>query len=63
MKMNIISIIALVMIFLGGIGAILLTIGQSIDSAKTKQDLIDVKKGENIELKKQLVDIQRERND
>jgi hypothetical protein len=62
-KMNLISVIALVMIFIGGIGAILLTIGQAKDSARDKQDLIDVTKDENTQLKTQLTDLQKERND
>lgn len=59
--MNWISIVALIMIFLGGIGAILLTIGQTKDSAKDKQDLIDLTKAENVELKTRLQELQDER--
>lgn len=53
-KMNTITIAALILIFLGGVGAILLTIGQSISSGKDKDDIINTTKDENTELKKLL---------
>ena len=59
--MNTISIIALILIFLGGIGAILLTIGQSISSAGDKNEIINTTKTENIELKNQLAELKDER--
>ena len=50
-KMNVLTITALVLIFLGGVGAILLTIGQSISSSQDKKDIINTTKEENINLK------------
>lgn len=60
--MNTISIIALILIFFGGIGAILLTIGQSISSSADKNDIINTTKEENRHLKTQLDEIKRERD-
>jgi hypothetical protein len=62
MKMSILSIAALVLIFLGGVGAILLTVAQSFEGAKDKQEMIDFTKTENRELKDQLIDIKKERD-
>jgi predicted PurR-regulated permease PerM len=61
-QMNTISIIALILIFLGGVGAILLTIGQSISSTDDKTDIINTTKNENSALKKDLIEIKRERD-
>ena len=61
-KMNTISIIALILIFFGGVGAILLTIGQSISSSADKNDIINTTKEENRHLKTQLDEIKRERD-
>jgi hypothetical protein len=61
-QMNTISVIALILIFLGGIGAILLTIGQSISSSEDKNDIINTTKSENLGLKNDLKDIKIERN-
>lgn len=60
--MSTLSISALVLIFLGGVGAILLTIAQSVESAKDKQEMIDLTKNENRVLKDQLNELQRERD-
>lgn len=60
--MNTISIIALILIGLGGIGAILLTIGQSISSNEDKNDIINTTKSKNLELKEQLIEIKKERD-
>lgn len=62
-QMNIISIIALVLIFLGGVGAILLTIGQTISSSEDKNDIINTTKEENKYLKKELSEIRKERDE
>jgi hypothetical protein len=62
-KMNTITIIALVLIFSGGIGAILLTIGQTVSSAKNKNEIINITKEENIKLKIDLAEIKEERNE
>ncbi len=51
------------MIFLGGIGAILLAIGQSISSSKDKSEIITTTKNENITLKMDIAELKRERND
>jgi hypothetical protein len=61
-KMNTISIIALCFIFLGGVGAILLTIGQSISSTADKNDIINTTKSENAQLKNDLAEIKTERD-
>jgi len=61
--MNTITIIALVLIFCGGIGAILLTIGQTVSSAKNKNEIINITKDENIKLKNDLAEIKEERNE
>jgi len=60
--MNLISIIALIFIFLGGVGAILLTIGQSISSSEDKNDIINTTKNENLFLKHELNEIKKERD-
>lgn len=61
-QMNTISIVSLFLIFLGGIGAILLTIGQSISSTSDKNDIINTTKSENSLLKKELKEIKKERD-
>ena len=62
-KMNTLTIIALILIFLGGIRAILLTIGQSISSSQDKSDIINTTKNENINLKKDIAELKKERNE
>lgn len=62
-KMNTLTIVALILIFLGGIGAILLTIGQSISSSQDKTDIINTTKNENINLKKDIAELKKERNE
>jgi hypothetical protein len=61
-NMNTLSIVALILIFLGGVGAILLSIGQSISSAGDKNDIINTTKNENASLKKELAEIRKERD-
>ncbi|MEX8546198.1 MAG: hypothetical protein V5804_01235 [Mucilaginibacter sp.] len=61
--MNTITIVALVLIFGGGIGAILLTVGQSISSSKDKSDIINTTKQENIALKNDIKELRKERNE
>lgn len=61
-NMNTLTIVALILIFLGGIGAILLTVAQSISSAVDKNDIITTTKNENIELKKALQELKDERD-
>lgn len=58
--MNVISIIALILIFLGGIGGILLAIGQTKSSAKDKSDIVSILKSENTDLKANLDKIRSE---
>ena len=60
-KMNTMTLIALCLIFLGGIGAILLTIGQSISSSKDKSEIIKSVKIENDALKNDIKEIKDER--
>lgn len=60
--MSLLSIIALTLIFIGGIGAILLSISQSFEAAKDKQEMINLTKTENRELKSQLSDLKKERD-
>lgn len=62
MKMTILSIIALALIFLGGIGGILLAVSQSLEASKTKQDIIRTTQEENLKLKDQLLELRRERD-
>ena len=61
--MNTLTIVALGLIFLGGIGAILLTIGQSISSSQDKSDIINTTKSENTNLKKDIAELKRERDE
>lgn len=61
-NMNTLTIIALILIFFGGIGAILLTIGQTLSSQKDKSDIIATTKDENIQLKSDLDEIKMERD-
>jgi hypothetical protein len=60
-KMNIFTIIALILIFLGGVGAILLVIGQAKSSAVDKQEIINNTKLENDALKLQIGELKEER--
>ncbi|MEC3879142.1 hypothetical protein [Parapedobacter sp. 10938] len=60
--MNTLTIIALVLIFLGGVGAILLTIGQASSTQKDKLEIINTTKSENTRLKLDLEEIKRERD-
>lgn len=62
-KMNTLSIIALMLIFLGGLGAILLTIGQSISSSVDKNEIISTTKNENKNLKEDITELRKERNE
>lgn len=59
--MNLTIIIALALIFLGGIGAILLVVGQAQSSAADKKDLVDLTKSENAQLKIRLHELEKER--
>ncbi|HRO43853.1 MAG TPA: hypothetical protein PL009_13535 [Flavipsychrobacter sp.] len=61
--MNTVTIIALILIFAGGIGAILLSVGQAQSSQADKSDIINTTKDENTSLRKQLTDLQNERNE
>ncbi len=60
-KMNTWTILALIFIFLGGIGAILLTIGQYKSSSRDKNDIINITKSENKGLKKDIAELKNER--
>lgn len=60
--MNFITIVSLGLIFFGGIGAILLVIGQSISSQADKTEIISTTQNENKDLKIQLIEIKEERN-
>lgn len=60
--MNLLSVIALILIFLGGLGGILLTIGQYKSSAVDKSDIINTTKIENAKLKQDLKEIKNERD-
>ncbi len=60
--MSTLSIIALTLIFLGGVGAILLAISQNFSSAKDKQDILNLTKAKNDELQTHLVEIKSERD-
>ena len=60
--MNVLSIIALCLIFLGGCGAILLSIGQANSSANDKLEIINTTKSENELLKNELKEIKKERD-
>jgi hypothetical protein len=59
--MNTITIIALVLIFLGGLGGILLVIGQGINSSGDKQEIIENTKSKNEELKVRIDQLTQER--
>jgi cell division protein FtsB len=61
-KMSTITIIALGLIFLGGIGAILLAIGQADSASKDKTEIIDITKQENVKLKNNIEELKRERD-
>lgn len=62
-KMNTLIIIALVLIFLGGIGAILLAIGQSISSSRGKTEIITTTKDENQNLKNEINNLKKDRQE
>lgn len=59
--MNSLTILGLILVFLGGVGGIILAIGQSQSSATDKQDIINTTKNENVYLKSQLTELQKER--
>ena len=61
--MSTITIIALGLIFLGGIGAILLAIGQAKSASKDKSEIIDITKQENAKLKNDIAELKSERNE
>ena len=54
-------LIALILIGLGGIGGILLVIGQANSSSIDKADIINTTKNKNNELKEQIVELKNER--
>lgn len=60
--MNTLTIIALILILLGGIGAILLAVGQSKSSQADKSEIINTTQNENKDLKARLVEIKDERD-
>lgn len=60
--MNTLTIISLALIFFGGIGAILLSIGQSISSQADKTEIISTTQNENKDLKIRLTEIKNERD-
>ncbi|WP_259067371.1 hypothetical protein HDF24_12335 [Mucilaginibacter sp. X4EP1] len=60
--MSNLSIIALILIFSGGVGAILLAISQNFSGAKDKQDILNLTKAKNDELQGHLVEIKSERD-
>ena len=60
-KMNIIIIIGISLIFLGGIGGIILAIGQAQSAREDKQEIISTTKTENIDLKLQILELKDER--
>jgi hypothetical protein len=60
-KMNIITIIGISLIFLGGMGGIILAIGQARSANEDKQEIITTTKDENKELKSQIQELKGER--
>lgn len=60
-KMNALTILGLILIFIGGFGAILLSIGQYKSSAQDKFDIIKVTKDENTKLKIDIKELKLER--
>ena len=62
-KMSIITIVGVVLIFLGGIGGILLSVGQFRSSKNDKNEIIENTKNENDFLKTELNEIKKERAD
>lgn len=61
-KMNILTIVSYVLIFLGGMGAILLAYSQAIGSEKDKKEIIANTKEQNTRLKEDLNLIKNERD-
>ena len=61
--MSTITIVALGLVFLGGIGAILLAIGQANSASKDKTEIIDITKKENAKLKTDIAELKSERNE
>lgn len=59
--MNTITLIALILIGLGGLGGILLVIGQARSSFEDKTEIISTTKNENKELKQQITELKDER--
>lgn len=60
-KMNTLTIVGLILIFLGGIGGIILAIGQSQSSQADKSEIIETTKNENKDLKNQITELKSER--
>lgn len=60
--MNTITIIGLILIFIGGIGAILLAVGQFQSSESDKSEIINITKNENTDLKNQITELKNESN-
>ncbi|PAW92870.1 hypothetical protein CKK33_04945 [Mucilaginibacter sp. MD40] len=60
MKMFTLQNISLFLIFMGGVGGILLSIAQTRGSAQDKADIIDTTKQENLRLRTQLTSVQND---
>jgi hypothetical protein len=60
-KMNILTLIGISLIFIGGIGGVILAIGQARSSQDDKQEIISTTKSENHELRLQITELKEER--
>ena len=60
-KMNALTIIGISLVFIGGIGGIILAIGQTRSAQNDKNDIISTTKNENKDLKTQIAELKDER--
>jgi len=60
-KMNVLTLIGISLVFIGGIGGIILAIGQIHSAQNDKNEIISTTKSENKDLKTQIVELKDER--
>ena len=60
-KMNTLTIIGIFLVFLGGIGGIILALGQAHSAQNDKKEIISTTKSENKDLKSRIVELKEER--
>lgn len=60
-KMNTLTIVGILLVFLGGIGGILFALGQAHSAQNDKNEIISTTKSENKDLKSQIIELKEER--